>query len=184
MIPNEQDAGEAGAIHCPLYLELERRTSPARLVSKVERYCGYYLRVLKDEARCVVRSVLIVHHDPRSDHWRARASGSGAEALRWRIKSELESSSGATAHYRALDERLMEMDRTLDIGRMFVLVDWRALRELDFGAPLFPVSSYPSESETSEGGDEYAWRVSFKEVVEEWKWTVDAIGKHLPEGRC
>lgn len=171
------------SVRCPVYVELERRTNPSRLSSKIERYCGHYLRILRDDARCVIRPVLVVHHDARSDRWRRHTPGSGAEALRSRVAGELRSSAVHAAHYRALDELLMQVDRTLDAGRLFVLADWRDLRDLDFSAPLYPVSGYPSEAETTEGGGGgYDWRVDFKQMIDEWKWTTDAVTKRLREG--
>lgn len=82
----------ATAIELPAYIELERATRPARVVGKLQRYSGRYLRML-DEKRCVIRPIVIVHHDPRSD-WRRgeKKPGAGAHHLSMSLTEALYSS--------------------------------------------------------------------------------------------
>lgn len=165
------------AIELPLYFELERRTSPKRLIAKIHRYAGYYHRLLKDDKECVIRPLIIVHHDDRYDRSRTRVPGAGAFALRKKTNAALQAIGGDQAHWGALAKALARIDRTLDVGRLVLLADWSDLCARDFEMSLYPVSPYAGT------GADYGWTVGLDTVAHEWSRQVGIINESLGENR-
>lgn len=127
-------------IPCPVYFEIERRTSAAIVADKIERYAGRWLRVLKDEGVIEARPIIVVHHDERRARRANPREGTGAPVMRAALRDIL---FGGSRRFAELQRTLKSRDPYASLGRMMLVADFHdVLREGALGRVYHSVSPY------------------------------------------
>lgn len=132
------------SLECEYHVEIERRTKAGVVVDKVERYAGYWRRVLEDDGVLAVRPIIVVHHDPRRAARANPREGTGAPAMRNALHERLY----ASEHFAALDGEIRKRDPESNLGRMVLVCDWHEVADKGAFAPVYhAVAEYPEESD-------------------------------------
>lgn len=152
------------SLECDYYVEVERRTKAAVVADKVERYAGYWRRVLEDDGRLDVRPIVVVHHDPRRATRANPREGAGAPAMRNALHERLYRG----GHFAALDAEIRKRDAESDLGRMVLICDWHEVATKGaFAAVYHAVGAYSTEPDP--------WTVDLGAAAADRAWTLSGF---------
>lgn len=158
------------SIECPFLFEIERKTETPEVERKIQKYAGYWLRRLRKFNEVLIQPVLIVHHDLRPA--KRRRESAGAQAMRQKLNGRLY----IGGHFTDLQRELKRRDQYANIGRMFLLCEWREVYASadPFGALYYPIGKY---DEKDPAAKDEGMTVSLKAAAIERERVLVALGK-------